>query len=314
MLVRVLQFLLGAMLAGGGSYLAWTSRADAANLFPPGAAGLPVVLLAGAFGVTSGIVFLVSAVHPRSNQRRTLAERGARDDAALAEADAYYSQRAGAADRDWRSGEITPLAPAAPPPEPPPEPPNPIVKAQPVDVTETAAHAKARSLSIPPVGPKPDAPAAEAPAKPAAIPVARSEPEANGTSAPSPSPFPAQVTLAPLPRAAAPPPVYAPQPPNPPAPAAPAAPAADDPHAAIRAAIRDGKLDEAEMMLAAARDTAKGMDLARLTALAADHAAVSGRQSHAKWLWRLALKRFGELGALNSDPAKSVAESLRQAG
>jgi hypothetical protein len=66
-------------------------------------------------------------------------------------------------------------------------------------------------------------------------------------------------------------------------------------------------------MLAAARDTATGMDLALLTALAADHAAVSGRQSHAKWLWRLALKRFGELGALSSDAAKAVAESLRQA-
>jgi hypothetical protein len=59
---------------------------------------------------------------------------------------------------------------------------------------------------------------------------------------------------------------------------------------------------------------ATGMDLALLTALAADHAAVSGRLSHAKWLWRLALKRFGELGALNSDAAKAVAESMRQGG
>jgi outer membrane biosynthesis protein TonB len=282
MLVRVLQFLLGAALAGGGGYLAWTHRADASNLFPPGAAGLPLLLLAGTFGVTSGIVFLVSSVHPRSNQKRALAARASREEAELGEADAYYSQRARVADRDWRSGDITPLAPPARPPEPP----------------QTVA-------------PKPEVPAAEPPAKPAAEPVARSEPAANGASAPPPSPFPAQVTLAPLPRAAEPPPVSASQSPKQ---TATPAPATDDPHAAIRTAICDGKLDEADRMLTAARDTATGMDLALLTALAADHAAVSGRQSHAKWLWRLALKRFGEQGALNSDAAKAVAENLRQAG
>jgi hypothetical protein len=303
MFVRVLQFLLGAALAGGGGYLAWTHRADAANLFPPGAAGLPLFLLAGAFGVTSGIVFLVSAVHPRSNQKRALAARASREEAALGEADAYYSQRARAADRDWRSGDITP-------PAPPPEPPQTVAAVQSAEASEPAPPEKPRSLSTPPVASKPAAPAAEVPAKPAAKPVARSEPAANGASAPPPSPFPAQVTLAPLPRAAEPPPVAAPQSPKP---TATPAPAPDDPHAAIRAAIRSGNLDEADRMLATARETATGMDLALLTALAADHAAVSGRQSHAKWLWRLALKRFGELGVLNSDAAKAVAESLRQA-
>jgi hypothetical protein len=89
---------------------------------------------------------------------------------------------------------------------------------------------------------------------------------------------------------------------------------AGDTHAQIRAAIEEGKLDEADRMLVEARDTATGMDLALLTALAGDHAAVSGRQSQAKWLWRLATKRFGELGAMNSEAAKAVAESLRQAG
>ncbi len=283
MLVRVVQFLLGAVLAGGGGYLAWTYRAEAANVFPPGAAGLPLFLLAGALGVTSGIVFLVSAVHPRANQKRALAARASREEVALGEADAYYSQRARAADRDWRSG----------------------------DIVEPAAPVKPRSLSVPPVAPKPATPAAEAPAKPAAKPVASAEPAANGASTPPPSPFPAQVTLAPLPRAAEPPPVPVQQAPPP---ASTPAPAVDDPHAAIRAAIREGKLDDADKMLAAARDTATGMDLALLTALAADHAAVSGRLSHAKWLWRLALKRFGELGALNSDAAKAVAESMRQGG
>jgi hypothetical protein len=304
MLLRVLQFLLGTALAGGGSYLAWTHRADASNLFPPGAGGLPLFLLAGAFGVTSGIVFLVSSVHPRSNQKRALAARASREEAALGEADAYYSQRARVADRDWRSGDITPLAPS-------PEPPQTVATAQSAEAPDLFPPVKPRSLSTPPYAPKPEAPAAGPPARTGVEPVARSEPAANGASAQPASPFPAQVTLAPLPRAAEAPPVFAPPSPKP---TATPAPATDAPHAAIRTAIRDGKLDEADRMLAAARDTATGMDLALLTALAADHAAVSGRQSHAKWLWRLALKRFGELGALNSDAAKAVAESLRRAG
>jgi hypothetical protein len=302
MLVRVLQFLLGAALAGGGGYLAWTHRADASNLFPPGAAGLPLFLLAGAFGVTSGIVFLVSAVHPRSNQKRALAARASREEAALGEADAYYSQRARAADRDWRSGDITPPAP----PVPTPEPPQTVATVQSAEAAEPAAPVKPRSLSTPLVAPEP-APAAEAPAKPGA----RSEPATTGASAPPPSPFPAQVTLAPLPRADEPPPAAtSPAPQSMPGPALPTG----DTHAQIRAAIEEGKLDEADRLLVEARDTATGMDLALLTALAGDHAAVSGRQSQAKWLWRLATKRFGELGAMNSEAAKAVAESLRQAG
>jgi len=296
MLMRVLQFLLGAALAVGGGYLAWTQRADASNVFPPGETGLPLILLAGVIGVTSGIVFLVSAVHPRPNQRRVLAERTSREDAALGEADAYYSQRARAAGRDWRSGDITALAPPAPPSEQPP----PAAVAPPADLVEPAAPSKPRSLSIPPSSPRP-----------ATKPVASADAAANGASAAPPSPFPAQVTLAPLPRAAEPPPAAVPQAPGP-APAT--APVAGDPHAAIRVAISEGKLDEADRMLAAARENATGMELALLTALAGDHAAVSGRQSHSKWLWRLALKRFGELGAMDSASAKAVGESLRQLG
>ena len=316
MLVRVLQFLLGAVLAGGGGYLAWVQRADAVGSFPPGPSGLPLLLIAGVLGLTSGVVFLVSAVHPRFNQRRAQAVRSARDGAALEAADAYYSGRDRAVDRDWRSGDIAPLAPPAPPPEPPP-PVQPVTAVPPVIVSleaippaetpEPAAPAKQRTLSIPPAAPEaaPQAPI------PAPRPVAQTEPAANGASAPPPSPFPAQVTLAPLPRAVEPPP--APAPPAPPAASVPPV-AADGPHAPIRAAINAGKLDEADRMLAAARDTATGMDLALLTALAGDHAAVSGKQSHAKWLWRLALKRFGELGESSSPAAKAVAESLSKPG
>jgi hypothetical protein len=350
MLLRVVQFLLGAVLAGGGGYLAWTYRADAAHVFPPGVSGLPVLLLAGLLGLTSGLVFLVSAVHPRPNQRRLAAEKAERDDAALGQADAYYSQRARAADRDWRSGDIAPLAPPAPPPEPPkpvpaaaapapqpaPQPAAPVTPSvvvpspsapDPAPLDEPTKPRGQRSLSMPPPAPK-SAPAPEpivakpaapkpAPVEPAPKPAPVPAPEpivakpAASTAAPPPSPFPAQVTLTPLPRAAEPPPAPAPQ-----AAVATHAPvvAADDPHAEIRAAINAGRLDEADRMLAATRDSATGLDLARLTALAGDHAAVSGRQSHAKWLWRLALKRFGELDAMNSPAAKAVAESLRQAG
>lgn len=67
-------------------------------------------------------------------------------------------------------------------------------------------------------------------------------------------------------------------------------------------------------MLNAARDTATGLDLAHLTTLAAHHASASGKHSHARWLWRLALKRFGELDAINTPAALAVAESLRTAG
>lgn len=318
MVVRVLQFLLGAVLAGGGGYLAWIQRADAVGSFPPGPSGLPILLLAGVLGVTSGIVFLVSAVHPRFNQRRAQAERAARDTADLNVADAYYSGRDRPVDRDWRSGRIAPLPPPAPPPEPPkPSPPAagvpPIivspVAAPPADTPEPAAPPKQRTLSIPPIAPV-AAPQPPAPA-PVAKPAPAAQPVANGASAPPPSPFPAQVTLAPLPRAAEPPP-----PPPQPAPLATAAPAQteDGPHAPIRAAINAGKLDEADRMLTAARDTATGMDLALLTALAGDHAALSGKPGHAKWLWRLALKRFGELGDMSSPAAKAVAENLRKAG
>jgi hypothetical protein len=317
MVFRVLQFLIGAVLAGGGGFLAWTHRADAAHVFPPGAAGLPVLLLAGLAGVTSGIVLLVSAVHPRPNQRRLAAEKAERDDAALGQAEAYYSERARAADRDWRSGDITPLAPPAPPAEPPKPVVQPLTVAPPL-APEPAPSAEPtpprgqRSLSMPPAAPAP-APARPAEPKPApaeTAPAPKPAPAAKPAT-PSPSPFPAQVTLSPLPRASEPPPAAAPH-----ATVAAAAPVVtpDDPHADIRAAINAGRLDEADRMLTATRDSATGMDLAQLTALAGDHAAVSGKQSHAKWLWRLALKRFGELDAMNSPAAKAVAESLRQAG
>lgn len=90
--------------------------------------------------------------------------------------------------------------------------------------------------------------------------------------------------------------------------------AAPDPHAAIRSALNAGQLAEAERLLEIGRDTAKGLALAELTGLAGDHAAAAGRQSHAKWLWRLAMKRFSEEGAMDTPAAKAVSESLRVTG
>jgi hypothetical protein len=82
----------------------------------------------------------------------------------------------------------------------------------------------------------------------------------------------------------------------------------------IRAALAAGKLDDAEKLLNARRETVQGLELAELTGLAGDHAAAAGRISNAKWLWRLSLKRFGELGAMDTPAAQAVSESLRVAG
>jgi hypothetical protein len=104
------------------------------------------------------------------------------------------------------------------------------------------------------------------------------------------NPFPASVTLAPLPRTEG--------------------QAGQPTLAAIRAAISEGRLPEAERLLNAARDSAVGLDLARLTAVAGEHAAASGQVSHARWLWRLALRRFEELDAKDLPEARAVASSL----
>lgn len=291
MLVRILQFLVGAALGGGGGYLAWLNRSDLGSIFPPGPEGLPWLLVASVLSLAAGIVFLVSAVHPRPNRRRALAARAQARDAKLGEAEAYYSEAGRAADRDWRSGDI-----------PPPVVPQAVVP-------------RAVALQPPPaLEPAPAPTPAPAPPKPVATAVPPPAPQPVPVATPAAT-FPSTATLNPIPVAAEPPPAPTPAPTAAPAPALESVTASEsDPHASIRAAIKAGRLDEAERLLDAGRETAQGLALADLTGLAGDHAAASGRQGHAKWLWRLAMKRFGEVGALDTPGARSVAENLRTGG
>lgn len=305
MLVRILQFVLGALASAGGGYLLWMNRADLGSLFPPGPGGPPWMIVAGALGVAAGVVFLVSAVHPRPNRRREIEAREAKRAAHLGEAEAYYAEAGRAADRDWRSGDIP--APAAPMPVAP----EPVATQAPVQAAPVPPPAQPAAVAPTPQPPStpPAAVASFQPVKAAAT-AAAPEPAAPPPAAPAPASaaFPSTASLAPIPVAAEPPPAI-------PAVTEPVLEAAaPDAHAAIRSALKAGQLAEAERLLEAGRETAKGLALAELTGLAGDHAAAAGRQSHAKWLWRLAIKRFGEEGALDTPGARAVSESLRIMG
>src|SRR5574339_364672 len=106
LLVRIIHFLVGASLAGGGGYLAWAERGRAFSLFPPDPGASPWMLVAGVAAVSAGVVFLVSALAPRPKRAARLAAQAARRREVLAAADAFYAERARSADRDWRSGDL----------------------------------------------------------------------------------------------------------------------------------------------------------------------------------------------------------------
>jgi hypothetical protein len=272
LLLRIVHFVIGAVFAGGGGFLVWTQRDAARAIFPPGVDGLPWLFMLGLLLALAGVVFLVSAVAPRPNRAARLAAEAERKQETIRAADAYYSERARAADRDWRSGDIPSSAPQA-------------------AAAETASVAEPRPAPTP-------SPAV--PVKPVA---ASAQPET-----PAPNPFPSTATLAPIPKAAEAPPAAVDQP----------APAnvvsiEGDAFATIRAAIAEGRLEEAGKLLTAEKDAAKGLALAELTALAGDRAAAAGRQSEAKWLWRLARTRFKEADAMDSPAAQAVSERLRLA-
>jgi hypothetical protein len=302
LLVRIIHFLIGAALAGGGAFLAWTEREHALSLFPPDPAGAPWLLVGGVAGVTAGLVFLASAVMPRRQRAARLAAEAARRQEALAAADAFYAERSRAADRDWRSGDLPPA------PEPRPEP----VRAPEAAPQAAAAPQPEAWRPIPPTAEPAPAPLPELALTTAMRPAALKPVATSAPPAPADTPFPSIATLTPIPRSADPPPAplaaFLAQP------VATSPPAADaGPFAAIRAAIMAGRLEEADRMLTDERQKAQGEALAELTGIAGDHAAAAGRTSNAKWLWRLALKRFGELNAMDSPAARAVSERLRLA-
>jgi len=310
MLVRIVYCLLGVVLAGGGGYLGWTAWPAGANIFPP-APDMPWLAIAGVLGLAAGVALLGKAALMGPDQTQLAAEKAERD-ATLGAAESYYSQRA--ADRDWRSGEIAP--PAAPTPAPAAE--------QVVMAPVVAASAVAARMAEPP----PPTPVAAKPVATSAPPATAAAPPLLTRAPPAaalPPLFASTATLAPIPAAstsipapakpsAAAPPAAALPAVTPSPSATPPATAHADPFAPIKAALAAGQNDEAEKLLNAARETAQGLALAELTGLAGDHAAAAGRASNAKWLWRLALKRFGELNAMDTPAAKTVAESLRVAG
>lgn len=310
LLVRIVHFLIGGALAGGGGFLAWTERARFHSIFPPDPAASPWMLIAGLGALTAGLVFLASAAAPRPKRSAKLAAQAERRREMLAAADSFYAERARAADRDWRSGDL----PAAPAADQAPE------KAPVAESWSPTPPAPARSAPPSPApAPNPEPMAATrmaeplpelfltTPARPAALkPVATSVPPAQ-----TDSPFPSMATLTPIPRAMEPPPLTATLAPQPARPAAAGGNA--DPFAEIRSAITDGRLVDADRLLSIHREKAQGAALAELTGLAGDHAAAAGRTSNAKWLWRLALKRFGEINAMDSPAARAVSESLRLA-
>ncbi|MEZ5937995.1 MAG: hypothetical protein R3C52_07220 [Hyphomonadaceae bacterium] len=83
----------------------------------------------------------------------------------------------------------------------------------------------------------------------------------------------------------------------------------------VRDAIDTARLEEAERLfwIERARVFEDAMGLAELTGLAGDRAVAAGRPSEAKWLWRLALQRFAEAGAISDPAAREVSERLRLA-
>jgi hypothetical protein len=273
--------------------------------------------------VIAGLVCIATAVIPRPKRAAQRAAAAARRESKLSQADDYYAKTKDAPqDRDWRSGLLPPEpTPKAREPEPEPVRPEPVrvepVRAEPPLKVEPLFRpdlvkpelASSQDPLLKPVATNEDLfEPVPAPAPVVApMPARSSAGKPTATSIPpegAATPFPSAATLAPIPKSSDPPPAPA----GAVASAAPGGPGAFD---TIRAAINEGRLDEADRMLTTEKDRAQGEALAELTGLAGDHAAAAGRQSNAKWLWRLALKRFGECNAMNSPAARAVSERLR---
>ncbi len=110
MILRGVQFLVGAALAGGAGWLIWLNRGLARAVFPPDAGAPTWLLIVGLAGAMLGLVLAADALAPRTALKARLAEEAARRQAAILAADAFYAERSRAADRDWRSGPLPPEA------------------------------------------------------------------------------------------------------------------------------------------------------------------------------------------------------------
>lgn len=351
---RVIEAILGAALAGGGGYVAWMNRGSVEGMFPP-EPGLSVwSFVGGLVGVIIGVVMFVHAVGPRPKAKAQRAEEMERRNEVLRNAEAFYTAQANELAGNNAGAQTSSAAPAPDPlfPDEPAEtePTNPAPAPDPVPEPTTSATPpepfQLHSLNQPPPSAHPaPQPTAEAPP---------SEPLVTAPIEPEPTPDLAPVNPEPTPPAAAEPGEAPreqpfPSPPGriptasepPPAPtaangtapassasaasrptmASPAGEVASNPELdAIRSAIAEDRLDEADQLLAEARKrlSAPGAatdptDLARLTGLAGDHAAADGRLGSAKWLWRLALQRFAAAGAIDDPSARQVSERMRLA-
>ncbi len=327
MIVRIVLFIAGLALAGGGGWLAWTNHAASGELFSPGAPLTLWLLVAGVAGACAGLVLLVSAVVFTGASRAKQAEAAERTAKALSQADAFYAERARAADRDWRSD-----TPVPPQPTPAAKPAGGVTAGgvvggrAPFPSSATLTSRPGTSTTTPP--PRPPEPAAAAPAAPPVQPSAQAPvPQATvqpvvAQPVPVP-PAPAQAAPAqPAPAPAEPTP-GAPQDQEPSPVAAPAA-SSDAPEAsefeAIRAALREQRLDEAESLLTVELQKLKAdpatppVLIAELTTLAGDHAQAAGREGQAAFLWKQAMRRYRDAGASELPAARALAAKVDSLG
>ena len=318
--------LLGAALAGGGGYLTWLYRTLTPQLFPPDPRHAPWLLIAGLAGLIAGIVLLIEALMPRPQRKAQIAQDAERRRAAIAAADVYYAERARAADRDWRSGDLPPQPPKPSPFDNAPFEKGPVETAPVAEATLAPAASAVAPLGAPVFAATPSL--ALDSHFPSMASLGAIPPSVDGPLLPRPTSAAALSTAySPTPATRAP---LSPSANAPTRPALVFDAAAQPAYAAtpslingaftrIRAALAGGELEAADQLLAEERTrlTTGGAnsetDLAELTGLAGDHAAASGRIGGAKWLWRLSLQRFGAANAMGAPAARAVSERLRLA-
>ena len=66
MILRGVQFLVGAALAGGAGWLIWLNRGLARAVFPPDAGAPTWLLIVGLAGAMLGLVLAADALAPRT--------------------------------------------------------------------------------------------------------------------------------------------------------------------------------------------------------------------------------------------------------